>query len=102
MTRKGKAFLIGSVMPIIPLLAWAFVTRNGYRMDEGFHGLTVLAFPAILVGGLVGMIASVCAALQADGGSTSTFCRWAWMGRRGHGYLLGLELWDVQDSCRAG
>ena len=57
MTRKGKAFLIGSVVPIITLWVWAFVARD-YLMT--YWNAALFTGPAILVGGLAGMIASVC------------------------------------------
>ena len=55
MTRKGKAFLIGSLVPIITIWVWAF-----FDNWTPYKTALSLTAPAILVGGLAGMIVSVC------------------------------------------
>ncbi len=53
MTRKAKAFWIGSLAPVITLWVWGFLAMD-------YSTALVLTGPVILVGGSVGMIASRC------------------------------------------
>ncbi len=53
MTRKAKAFWIGSLAPVITLWVWGFLAMD-------YSTALVLTGPVILVGGSVGMIARGC------------------------------------------
>ena len=60
MKRKAKAFWIGFLAPVITLWVLAFFA-SGYNWALGYFWMALfLTVPAILVGGLPGMIASVC------------------------------------------
>ena len=60
MTRKAKAFWIGSLAPVITLWVWVFVAwvLGGFLAMDYWTAFVFFTGPAIVVGGFAGMIAS--------------------------------------------
>lgn len=62
MTRKAKAFWSGSLAPVITLWVWVFLAwvLGGFLAMDYWTAFVFFTGPAIVVGGLAGMIASGC------------------------------------------
>ncbi len=59
MTRKTKVFWIGALAPVIALWVWWYFAQAWVTPPMDDWTVVVFSGPAILVGGLAGMIASV-------------------------------------------